>query len=134
MSMPEISYLAVLIAAVLAFAWGAAYYMTLAKPWMKASRVDPTKGERDVTPFVVSFLALLVMGFVMAFVVAQFNPGGSTLSAGLLAGFWVWLGFMVTTMAVNHRYEGYGWDLTIIDGGHWLGVALILGGFIGWWG
>jgi hypothetical protein len=41
---------------------------------------------------------------------------------------------MATTMAVNHRYQAYGWDLTLIDGGHWLGVALIMGAVIGWWG
>lgn len=132
--MPQVNYLAVLVAAVLAFAWGAAFYMTLSKPWMKAARVDPSKGERSIAPFVVSFVALLVVGFVLAHVVAQFSPGGSTFSTGLATGFWAWLGFMVTTMAVNHRYEGYGWDLTIIDGIHWLGVALIMGAVIGWWG
>ena len=46
----------------------------------------------------------------------------------------VWLGFMATTLAVNQRYEGFGWDLTIIDGLHWLGVALIMGAVIGGFG
>lgn len=41
---------------------------------------------------------------------------------------------MATTVAVNQRYEGFGWDLTLIDAGHWLGVALIMGGVIGFFG
>ena len=31
-------------------------------------------------------------------------------------------------------YEGFGWDLTIIDSLHWLGVTLIMGAIIGLWG
>ena len=132
--MPQIDYLAVLVAAVLAFAWGATYYMTLSKPWMKASRVDPSKGDKSAAPFVISFVALLVMGAVLSHIVAQVSPGAASVQTGLVTALWAWLGFMATTMAVNHRYEGYGWDLTIIDGGHWLGVALIMGAVIGWWG
>jgi hypothetical protein len=37
-------------------------------------------------------------------------------------------------MTVNHRYQGFGWDLTLIDGLHWLGVALVMGAVIGWFG
>jgi hypothetical protein len=35
---------------------------------------------------------------------------------------------------INHRHERFGWDLVLIDAGHWLGVALILGGVIGGFG
>ena len=44
------------------------------------------------------------------------------------------LGFVVTTLSVNHRYQGFGWGLTAIDAGHWLGVLLIMGALIGWFG
>ncbi|MEV8805597.1 DUF1761 domain-containing protein, partial [Mesorhizobium ciceri] len=62
-------------------------------------------------------------------------PGGEpTWLAGLVFGFVLWLGFVATTLSVNHRYENFGWDLTLIDGGHWLGVLLIIGAVIGWFG
>jgi hypothetical protein len=34
----------------------------------------------------------------------------------------------------QNRYEGFGWDLTLIDTGHWLGVLLLIGAVIGWFG
>jgi len=37
-------------------------------------------------------------------------------------------------MAVNHRFQGKGWDLTLIDGGYWLVVFLLQGAILGWWG
>ena len=41
---------------------------------------------------------------------------------------------MATTLTVNQRYQGFGWDLTILDGIHWLIVALLMGGIIGAFG
>lgn len=129
-----ISYLAVLIAAIGAFVFGSIYYGSLSKPWMKAAKINP--GEANMSPalFITSFVAELVMAWVLAGVIGHLGSGEVTLTNGLISGFFIWLGFMATTVAVNQRYEGFGWDLTLIDAGHWLGVALIMGGIIGWWG
>ena len=66
--------------------------------------------------------------------IGHLGTGEIILWNGVISGFFVWLGFMATTVAVNQRYEGFGWDLTIIDAGHWLGVAIIMGAVIGSWG
>jgi hypothetical protein len=35
----------------------------------------------------------------------------------------------------NLRFQSLGWDATLLDGGHWLGVALIIGrDHRPWWG
>ena len=128
------NYLAVLVAAVAAFAFGAAWYMALSKPWMAAARIDPSKGNRSIAPFVTSFVCELIMAWVLAILMNAITFGEPSVIAGLIIGFVVWLGFMATTIAVNHRYEGFGWGLTVIDAGHWLGVALIMGAVIGWFG
>jgi hypothetical protein len=62
--------------------------------------------------------------------------GGMAISvrSGAIAGFLLWLGFVITTMAVNHAFQGERRALTLIDGGHWLGVLLIQGAILGWWG
>lgn len=137
MSLAGISYLAVAIAAVLAFVWGAAFYGVLSKPWMKAARITPTPGASGMMPgpalMINSIAWLVVMAFVLAAFIGAVTGGAPTIGAGLAVGFLAWLGFMAATMAVNHRYEGYGWDLTLIDGAHWLGGALIMGAVIGWW-
>lgn len=128
------NYLAILVAAVAAFAFGAAYYGLMGKPWMKAARIDPAEMRTTPMPFITSFVAELVMAWVLAGVVGHLGTGQVTLWNGVVSGAFVWLGFMATTMAVNHRYQGFGWNLTLIDAGHWLGVAIIMGAVIGWFG
>lgn len=108
--------------------------MTLSKPWMAAAKVDPSKGNRSVAPFVVSFLAEIVMAVVVTLLLGTLTFGEPSVTAGLIYGFVFWLGFVFTTLAVNHRYGGFGWTLTLIDGGHWLGVLLIIGAIVGWFG
>jgi len=129
-----ISYLAVLIAAIVGFVFGAAYYGVLSKPWQKAGRIAPVQARPGPAILGVTFVAELVMAWVLAFFIAGLWAGDATIWNGIVTGFLAWLGFTVTAMAVNHRYQAYGWDLTAIDGGHFLGVALLMGAVIGWWG
>jgi len=129
-----VSYLAVVVAAAAAFIYGAVYYGVLSKAWIKAGRIAPEQARPGPMILAVTFGAELVMAWVLAGIIGHLGVGQVTLWNGVVAAFLVWLGFMVTTMAVNHRYQAYGWDLTAIDGGHWLGVALIMGAVIGWWG
>ncbi|MEQ8452577.1 MAG: DUF1761 domain-containing protein [Nitratireductor sp.] len=129
-----VSYLAVLVAAVAAFLFGAVYYGGLGKPWMKAAKIKPEDARMEPMLFITSFGCELVMAWVMAGVIGHLGAGQVTLWNGVVSGFFLWLGFMATITAVNQRYQGFGWDLTLIDAGYWLGVALIMGGIIGWWG
>jgi hypothetical protein len=135
MSFTGVNYLAILVAAIAAFGFGALYYGVLfSKPWIKASRIDPAAMKPSPVPFIVSFIAELVMAWVLAGLMAHLGAGQVTFWNGVISGLFVWLGFIATTISVNHRYENFGWDLTIIDAGHWLGVAIIMGAIIGWWG
>jgi hypothetical protein len=49
-------------------------------------------------------------------------------------GLFIWAGIIFTTMTINNRYQGFGWDLTLIDGLHWLLVMVGIGLTIGWFG
>ncbi|WP_127524340.1 DUF1761 domain-containing protein [Mesorhizobium sp. Z1-4] len=129
-----LNYLAILVAAIAGYLFGAAYYGTLGKPWMKAARIDPADAKMSPALMITGFVAELVMAWVLAGVIGHLGTGQATLWNGVVSGAFIWLGFMATTVAVNQRYQGFGWDLTIIDAGHWLGVAIIMGGIIGWWG
>ena len=63
MAFAGMNYLAILVAAVAAFAWGAAYYMTLSKQWLAA--VGRTEPNKSAVPFILSFVALIVMAAVL---------------------------------------------------------------------
>ncbi|OHV89224.1 DUF1761 domain-containing protein [Mesorhizobium sp. ORS 3428] len=134
MDFSTVNWLAVVCAAVVAWLFGAVWYMALSKPWLKAAKLDPATMKRSPVPFIVSFVAELIMALVMTLVIGALTSGEPNPLAGVIFGFVLWLGFVATTLSVNHRYEGFGWDLTLIDAGHWLGVLIIIGVVIGWFG
>ena len=133
MTFTGMNYLAILIAALAAFGWGAAYYMTLSRQWLAA--VGMTKEQmqtnRTATPFVISFVALLIMAWVLAGTLVHLGPNQVTLKNGIVSGLFLWLGFVVTTVFVNNAYPGRKYSLSVIDSIHWLGVLVIEGAVIG---
>lgn len=135
MAFAGIDYLAVLIAAVAGFAFGAAYYMSLSKPWLAA--MGKTKeqlaadGKGSPLPFVVSIVALVIMAWVLAGTIAHLGAGQVTLRNGIISGVLVWLGFVATTLSVNYAFGQRRPMLTAVDGIHWLAVLVIQGAIIG---
>jgi len=129
MAYAGMNYLAVLVAAVAAYVWGAAYYMTLSKQWLAA--VGITQPNRFPAPFIISFVALLVMAFVLAGSIGHLGPGNGTVKNGIISGIIIWAGFVLTTVFVNNAYPGRKYMLSIIDSIHWLGVLMIEGAVIG---
>ena len=127
------NYLAILLAALAAFGWGAAYYMTLSKQWLTAVGMSKEQMEtnRTAVPFIISFVALLVMGWVLAGTLGHLGPGQVTLKNGIISALFLWLGFVVTTIFVNNAYPGRKYSLSVIDSIHWLGVLVIQGAIIG---
>ena len=122
------------LAAAVAWLWGAGWYRVFGHRWMKAARIDPAAITMKAGPFVLGFLADIVIAYVLAGAIGHLGPGQVTLWNGIVSGAILWAGFIATVLAVNHRYQGFGWDLTAIDAGHWLGVMIIAGAIIGWSG
>lgn len=129
MEIGGIDAVAVVAAAVAGFGFGALWYMALAKPWMAALG----KAEADARPtpalFAVTFAGQLVMAAVLAAAIAATGAEGA--AGGVAVGALAWLGFAATTMVINHGYQGQDRALTLIDGGHWLGVLALQGAVIG---
>jgi uncharacterized protein DUF1761 len=135
--MSGINYLAVFLAAIAAWLVGAVWYMALGKSWMSAlgktrEELTGSSGKPSVAPFITSFVAELVMASVLAFFIVQLGP--VTLASGIATGFLAWLGFVATSMVVNHRFSGARPLLTLIDSGHWLAVLFVEGAGIGAFG
>ncbi|SEQ25028.1 Protein of unknown function [Devosia sp. YR412] len=128
-----VNWLAVILATLAAFAFGAVWYMGLSKQWLAA--VGKTREQLNVgyTPFIWSVLVELVM----AYFIATLTPailGEITVANGLIVAAHLWFGFVLTSMIMNHRYEGMKWSLTLINSLHLLGVLLIQGAVIGVFG
>jgi hypothetical protein len=129
------NYLAIIVAAIAAWLAGAAYYMALSKPWLaaqgftKESMAAARNRPGQWVPFVASFVANLVMAWVLAGLIGHI--GAVSLRLGLISGAFCWLGFVITTLAVNYSFGQRDPKLIAIDGGHWLIVLLLEGAVIG---
>ena len=135
MSFTGVNYVAVIIATLAGFGLGAVWYMILSKPWMDAvgrTEADMPRGPAQLVPFAIAITALFVMALMLAGLMGHI--GDITIRGGVISGFFVWLGFVITTMGVNHAFSGAKPILTVIDGGYWLGVLLIQGAVIGAFG
>jgi len=133
MTFAGMNYLAIILAAAAAFVWGAAYYMTLSRQWLIAVGMtrEQLQSARSPVPFVISFVALVVMGWVLAGTLGHLGPGQVTVKNGIISALFLWLGFIVTTVFVNNAYPGRKYSLSAIDSIHWLGVVVIEGAVIG---
>ena len=134
MELMQTNFLAVIVAAVAAFIVGAVFYGTLSKPWMAAARIKPEDANMSPVLFATTFVMELLMALVMAVLIGHFGAEQVTMTNGALSGLSIWIGFIMPAMVINNRYQGFGWDLTFIDGAHWLLVTVIMGAIIGWFG
>ncbi len=137
MTFAGVNYLAIVLAAVVAWLAGAGWYMGLGKIWREALGITPEKMEEAKNrpgahlPFIYAFVAELVMAWTLAGVLGHLGAGQVTFTNGVVSGAFLWLGFVITTMLVNNSFAMRDWRLLLIDGGHWLVVLLLMGAIIG---
>lgn len=131
-------YLSVLIAAAGSYAFGAFWYMTLAKPWMAASGVTQEMikspdGKQDMTPFIISAIASILVAGMMRHVFEMAEIAGAY--KGALAGLGLGLFIVAPWIVTNYAYGMRPRNLSLIDGGYaTIGctiMGLILGFFVG---
>ncbi|MFY0633474.1 MAG: DUF1761 domain-containing protein [Vannielia sp.] len=129
-------FIAVLVAAIAGFAVGAAWYMTLSKPWLAAAEIPCDESGKPVAefspmPFVISGIAMLLVAGMLRHILVMAGIEGVGKSA--LVGLGIGL-FMITPwVAMNYAYANRKRELTLLDGGYSvLGptvIGLVLGLF-----
>ncbi len=122
--------LRVLAAAIAAFAFGAVWYMTMARPWMAAAEIMLGPDGRPANasakaPFVIGLVGMVLAAGMMRHV---FRMGGiDTLGAGLTAGLGIGAFSVMPWVAMNYAFGQRKGMLTLIDG-----VNVVIGcGIIG---
>ena len=137
--MPPINYLAVLVAAIAGWLVGAVWYGVLGKQWMAAlgwTEADMTgpdgKRRMPMGPMIVAFIAQLIMALMLSGLMGHLGP--LNIERGIVSGALVWLGFVITVIAVQNGFQRRKTALTVIDGGHWLAVLVVQGAIIGAFG
>jgi hypothetical protein len=133
MTFAGLNYLAIVIAAIVAWVAGAVWYMSFGKIWTAAQGLTPEQmhANKSKLPFIFAFLAELVMAWVLAGLMAHLGAGQVTLLNGVVSGAFCWLGFVITALVVNVSFSMRDMRLIWIDGGHWLIVLVLMGAIIG---
>src|SRR2546423_2997770 len=140
MTFAGINYPAILIAAVIGWLSGAAYYSALGTRWVEAQgkTMEDFHAHRAAIkgtpaawlPFALAFAADLVMAWVLAGMVGHL--GTVTIRSAVISALFAWGGFVVTTVVLNYSFGGRRYLLAAIDAGHWLIVLVLSGVVIGW--
>ena len=125
MQFGNVDWIALGVAFVASYVFSAVFYIALAKPWMAAigKTEEEVKAGAGPLPYAVAIVGQVVIAYVLMNLMVALGVlspvGGVTLAVTL------WIGLVMTTMAINHRFQGASWSHTVIDGAHWLGVLVI---------
>lgn len=132
MTIAGIEPMSVFWSAVGGFLVGGFWYGALSRAWLDAVGLteEQIKRRPNAVPFLIAFLGNLVIGFGLAVLIR--TTGQASLSSGAMLGALVCAGFVLSTLAVNHSFQNARRVLTLIDGGHWLGVFIVQGAMLGW--
>ncbi len=130
----EINYGAMFVAAIVSMVIGGLWFSPIlfGNLWMRLSgitqkQIDEAKKNGMTMPYIGTFIALLVMNYVLAHFIDY--VGATTLSAGAQAGFWLWLGFIAPIKLEIVFWEGKPFGLYVLNVAHYL-VALLVSGMI----
>jgi hypothetical protein len=138
MHLANINWLAVIVAGVAGWLVGAVWYNVLSKQWLAAqgktmeTAKQQAAGQSLPVLLIVVFVANLIMAVMLYGIMTHVGP--FTIRAGLISGALCWLGFVATTVTANYAFQGRKPMLTVIDGGYWLVVLLVIGAILGWFG
>ena len=139
--MVPINYLAVLVAAVANMVIGSIWYGPLfGKKWVKLqgwSKDDMEKmKEKGMSKtYLLAFVGSLLMSFVLfhALVFAATYLNASGINAGVMAGFWNWLGFVAPVTLGMVLWEGKSWKLWFLQTGYYLVSLCVMGIILTTW-
>ena len=133
----SINYLAVIAAAVAAFAIGAVWYSPLAfgRQWIALMAIndeDMEKMRKSAGPaYAVSFVTYVVMAFVLAHIVDWMQA--TTLLAGAHAGLFCWFGFAATIGLTATLYRNQNLKLYVLDAAYQLVYMAVMGAILAVW-
>ena len=137
---PVINYAAVVGAAVASMVLGFLWYGPLfGKPWMaimgftKESMEKAKKGMGK--NYALMTLGSLVMAYVLAhsLIFAATYTKTSGMQAGLMVGFWNWLGFIAPVEMGAQLWGGKPWKLFVINAGYYLVSLCVMGVILALW-
>jgi Protein of unknown function (DUF1761) len=130
--MPEINYLAVLVAAAAAFVASAVWYIALGKELAKVTAAfAEAQQQRQPWKLLVVLAEHLVIAAVLAYLIGRMGPVGLPGAAAI--GALLWLGLAATQWVGAMVWEKTPWQLAAIHAGDWLVKLILIAAIVGAW-
>ncbi|MFQ5602240.1 MAG: DUF1761 domain-containing protein [bacterium] len=137
MDLVNVNYWAVLVSTVAYFMLGGLWYSPIlfGKAWMAAQGLTDADKEKLQEGAVKAYIVSIVSAFIMAFVMAMFvgYASAANLQSGLTTGFFVWLGFVATTVALPYFYEDRSKKVYLMYAGYTLVGCLVMSSILALW-
>lgn len=133
----QINYLAVLVAAIAAFALGALWYSPIlfAKQWMKAhghTEADALEMRKSANrAYLVTFLCQLVIALVLAILIEMIGIYRGI--GGIKLGALCWLGFAATIGLTSQVFSNKRLAVYVIDVAYQLVYLVLMGWILAIW-
>lgn len=132
MSVSEINWLAVVVAAIVAFVIGGLWYGPLfGKAWMEANGFTEDKLKQRRTGVV--FGLSLVCSLVAAFVLAMFIGSEAGASFGAIAGLLAGAGWVAMFTGIQYLFEMRSLSLFFVNAGYSIVTLTSMGAILGAW-
>ncbi|MBI4019754.1 MAG: DUF1761 domain-containing protein [Candidatus Aenigmarchaeota archaeon] len=133
--MADVNLVAVVVAAVLNIVIGMLWYSPLlfGRKWLSAMglKKGEMKKEGMAKVHVLMFIAALIMSYVLATFI-DFTAA-TTAMQGVATGFWVWIGFVATTLLPVYIFENRPKQLYGIYAAYQLVFLLVAGAMLAVW-
>jgi hypothetical protein len=121
---------AALVCYVIAFVW---YGLIFTKLWQRLTGI--TGGKPAPLNIVLILVGSVVMSYVLyhSIVFGAYYTKMTGVGAGLMGGFFDWLGFIAPVTLMTKLYEKKPWRLWLLDNGFWLIALLAMSAIIAVW-
>lgn len=135
MNMGKINIWAVVMAAVVYWLLGAAWFTIFSKPWLAGIGKTMEQLQREAASpgiaYGVAFVSNLIIAYVLGWVVIA--TGEQTALRGITIGALLWVGLVATTIGTAFIFEGRSIEGFLLTAGYPLVGLLLMGAIVGGW-
>jgi hypothetical protein len=139
-----INWWAILVAAIVSIIIGSIWYGPLfGKLWMRIMDIQSLSQERKQEmqkaawkSYLTQFVLSVITFYIFAHYIKGWQPEPGAMG-GIINGLWIWLGFIMPTVAGNALWSGkskkMAWSLFLVLAGYNLILYLVVGAILGGW-
>lgn len=134
--MRKINYIAVVVAAIVHWVLGAAWFTLLADPWVAGTRipeaeVSAMKAHPSAMPYVVALVCNLFVAYAIAWVLNKDDK--PTAGSGAMTGLMLGIGIAAAAMVTELVFEARSAEFMMIAAGYPVVGSAIMGTILGAW-